>query len=575
MPSRQRAADDHATLLLTTNHILTVAGSTDTPVRIDAHALSYPIDVLSGPDLSLSLSCTCDRVNIPPKVVAQSHIANHLVQYLRTNASQLGLDYVSGIIHDQDNKPKLIVRPGRLSLQVQRLSTCATLVELDLAYIWETPSQQMFTKVSPLTDPFARNLSLPYLALLDDVVERFVNRDLVKRYPLIFGPWRRVTLLFLLHGSIYHPITKSQQLEIEVPFFPTIYRSVRGIVDRSPNPAFKERCSQLFMILRENMHSVTAVSATSISNALPDYDFPDVGMPMSELDSLCLAMERLFQVGMQLPRYKGLSRGAVPDRVDDEELSQKMPQCPPDGAQESAQSVLWELHSEGLLNNSMGEPSSSSYERFLFRNYDTHLFQTGGHQNATFSDIGLGLPTGESHNVLAWDSDEELWQDEDTSSTVNDIFCPALDRVTGATDFKYNEGSFQQNGDTARLNANQGHLSQPSDLCEALMAKDDIDFRHPMGAWQTGKGDKDSGDEFVFAAEEQIQDNTEATSRSLQKCYQWAIDNLFAHDDGSGTEGGHEAVDDNDIDLLSEGSTFSLNGDLDEDMFHFLMFQVD
>lgn len=33
---------------------------------------------------------------------------------------------------------------------------------------------------SPLTDPFSPILSLPYQALLDAAVERFVNRDLVK-----------------------------------------------------------------------------------------------------------------------------------------------------------------------------------------------------------------------------------------------------------------------------------------------------------------------------------------------------------------------------------------------------------
>ena len=107
----------------------------------------------------------------------------------------------------------VIIRPGHLSLRLQRLPACASLVELDLAYIWQTSSRQTNVNASPLADPFAQNLSLPYQTLLDDVVEQFVNRDFVKcvsmtfcdcaltyyynrRYPLIFGPWRRVTLLF-------------------------------------------------------------------------------------------------------------------------------------------------------------------------------------------------------------------------------------------------------------------------------------------------------------------------------------------------------------------------------------------
>ena len=84
MPSRLRAADDHAALILATNHLLAIPGNTGAPIYVDANALPYPIDVLSAPDLALSLSGTCDRVKIPSKVVARSHIAKHLIQYLRT-----------------------------------------------------------------------------------------------------------------------------------------------------------------------------------------------------------------------------------------------------------------------------------------------------------------------------------------------------------------------------------------------------------------------------------------------------------------------------------------------------------
>ncbi|KAF8630833.1 hypothetical protein AX17_005192 [Amanita inopinata Kibby_2008] len=49
--------------------------------------------------------------------------------------------------------------------------------------------------MTQLTNPFAPTLSLPYLALLNDVVERFINRYLVKRYPLAFGSWRRVIVI--------------------------------------------------------------------------------------------------------------------------------------------------------------------------------------------------------------------------------------------------------------------------------------------------------------------------------------------------------------------------------------------
>jgi hypothetical protein len=78
MPS---AASDHAALSLNAIHLIAFRNAS---VRLSTSAIPRQIHVVAAPDLVLSLSGTHDRAEIPAKVMAQSHIANHLVQYLRT-----------------------------------------------------------------------------------------------------------------------------------------------------------------------------------------------------------------------------------------------------------------------------------------------------------------------------------------------------------------------------------------------------------------------------------------------------------------------------------------------------------
>ncbi|KAF8349221.1 hypothetical protein F5887DRAFT_945007 [Amanita rubescens] len=487
MPS---AASDHAALSLNAIHLIAFRNES---VRLSTSAIPRKIHAVAAPDLVLSLSGTHDRAEIPAKVMAQSHIANHLVQYLRMNAAQLGLDYVSGIVHDnEDSKPKLVIRSGRTSsLQLQRLPTCATLIQIELAYIWQTSSQKTKLNVGPLTDPFSQILSLPYQTLLGTVVERFVISDLVKRYPFIFGPWHR-------------------QLDIEASFFPVIYRSISGIVDRSPNLPFKEKCGELFMVLRENLISKAAQSAASLSKALDAHDISidPVGFhtSMSELDILCLAMEHLFQDGMPPPKFKGSKKSLGSDRVEDEELSQKMSEGSPDGVPEPRQNVLWELHSEDAPNDtsdSMDYSVRSSYERFPFGLYESDLFRSKTHQNKDSKDRGL-------------------------SSPIEDYF-------------------HQWKGDIQSLGS-------------ALMTDDDTDNLHLIESWPVGACDEASEHEPLFALDE-MQDSASGSPT----CDEWTTENLFAHEEPEGNRStsnfsgcGPGILDtDNDIDLLSEASTES------------------
>ncbi len=84
MPS---AASDHAALSLNAIHLL--AFRNNASVRLSTSAIPRQIHAVAAPDLVLSLSGTHDRAEIPANVMAQSHVANHLVQYLRTVARSI------------------------------------------------------------------------------------------------------------------------------------------------------------------------------------------------------------------------------------------------------------------------------------------------------------------------------------------------------------------------------------------------------------------------------------------------------------------------------------------------------
>lgn len=75
------AASDHAALALDATALLAFR---DASVRICAAAVPRHVVVVAASDLVLSLSGSCDRAEIPAHLLAESHIANHLVRYLRT-----------------------------------------------------------------------------------------------------------------------------------------------------------------------------------------------------------------------------------------------------------------------------------------------------------------------------------------------------------------------------------------------------------------------------------------------------------------------------------------------------------
>jgi len=122
--------------------------------------------------------------------------------------------------------PVKVVSSRCLTPESELCRVHVTLVGIDLNYVWHTNSE---STSNSLVHPFSTHLSLPFKMLLDNVTCRFFTWHLVRRYPLIFGPW-------------------CQQLDIERPYFHKIFRSISDIIARSPNPSFRKKCTRMLQV---------------------------------------------------------------------------------------------------------------------------------------------------------------------------------------------------------------------------------------------------------------------------------------------------------------------------------------
>jgi len=178
-----RVASEHFSLSIQARHCLLI-GSPSHTYDISAR---FPggIDVLLSSDLVLTLSGVVDRVKVSSKGILVSAVAGHLVRYLETNASQIGLSLVSDIYVDEDDGlPKLTLTSSRPLSDRPRLPH-ATLVSIDLQYIWRTATYKPGEIVHEITfiddsHPFSPRLLLPVESILNNAVEKFASLHLIK-----------------------------------------------------------------------------------------------------------------------------------------------------------------------------------------------------------------------------------------------------------------------------------------------------------------------------------------------------------------------------------------------------------
>ncbi|KAK0464555.1 uncharacterized protein EV420DRAFT_1050022 [Desarmillaria tabescens] len=308
--SRIKAVDDHTSVVLLSKHCLVLGEPSDIVYIVKQAHIPDNVDILLASSLTFTISGLLDKKKVSADCIQRSHLARHIVEYLKNNAAVLGLSTISDVYRgDNDDVPTFTVHSSRYMPSSSEIkSTHLTLTAIHLRYEWRNNTT---LDSSSQLHPFSTNLPLPFLTLLDNLIGRFATWHLVKRYPLIFGTWFK-------------------QLDIEALFFPKIFRMLLDMMKRSPNPEFRSTCKRLLKSIRRKQLSKISSSNASLSKLLPevgrDLDtFKDCEkeLEFNVEDAFCLAMDHCYRRVIRRPAFKSVNRlfAASADAGDDDELA--------------------------------------------------------------------------------------------------------------------------------------------------------------------------------------------------------------------------------------------------------------
>ncbi|KAG7443004.1 uncharacterized protein BT62DRAFT_345002 [Guyanagaster necrorhizus] len=190
--SRIKAVDDHTSVVLFSKHCFVQGKPSDTVYTVKQSRIPDNVDILLASSLTFTISGLLDKKKVSADCIQRSHLARHIVEYLKTNAALLGLSTISDVhLGDDNGVPTFTVHSSRcMPSSSEMKSMHLTLTTIHLRYEWRDITSP--DSSNQLNHPFSPNLSLPFLTLLDNVIGRFVTWHLVKRYPLIFGTWFKI-----------------------------------------------------------------------------------------------------------------------------------------------------------------------------------------------------------------------------------------------------------------------------------------------------------------------------------------------------------------------------------------------
>ncbi|KAJ7782279.1 hypothetical protein DFH07DRAFT_1055119 [Mycena maculata] len=384
-----RAASTHCRLTLNAVHNLN-SRKHDGPTR--KSRFPDDVDVVLASHLVFTLSGVLNGTKVDSSDVLKSQLAQHLVDYFQANAAELGIGPVSSMYLGDDGLPNLKIVSSRcLTPESELCCVHAALVRIDLNYVWHTSNSS-----TSLIHPFSTHLALPFQILLDNVVSRFFTWHLVRRYPLIFGPW-------------------CQQLDVERPYFDKIFRSISNMIARSPNPSFRKKCTRMFRTMQEQ-HAANITSAASSlatyfgADSESDEDRDETAL--TDQEAFSLSMEIRYRTCMRRPQFKG-STGAMraDDASDDDELSQDLSLLTPDSSQRFDENFLWQ-----------GAPVSTTFDDAL----DDVDLRSG--LVSSVANIDRRCPAVDMGMEIEYQVPSEVWSDIDIDSNEDgDLLCLSSD----------------------------------------------------------------------------------------------------------------------------------------------------
>ncbi|OCH91878.1 hypothetical protein OBBRIDRAFT_494404 [Obba rivulosa] len=189
-----RDAAEGFSLVLNARHVL-AAGEPSEQVTTVKGRVPDNVDILLGSNLIFTLSGTLDRTGLTGFDMQQSAVAQHLLQYLKANSIELGLESFSDIYVDEADGIAKFSVTSAWPLRHDLGSPTVHLLALDLIYTCRSTLASAEQPAGTLQElsPFAPKLYLPFSTALHRITEKFASLHLVKRYPLIFGSWRAVS----------------------------------------------------------------------------------------------------------------------------------------------------------------------------------------------------------------------------------------------------------------------------------------------------------------------------------------------------------------------------------------------
>ncbi|KZT11991.1 uncharacterized protein LAESUDRAFT_754520 [Laetiporus sulphureus 93-53] len=373
-----RESAGNISIALKARHVL-VSVSPSANIHTARGRIPENVDVTVGSDLVFTLSGAAGSARVSGDVIQRSAVARHIVNYFKLNSRQLGLSTVTDVyIDDDDGRAKFSMTSSR-HLRVDKQASSVQLLGIDLRLGLKAVAHEDMPAIETF---FSAHAYLPLVSLLDCVVEKFVVHHLVKRYPLIFGPWR-------------------SQLDLEAAYIPYVVRSITAITERSTNSDFHKTFRRHVKKLRKAYVLSTSAAADSLREYLGPLDGEEDMDPADESDSsvLCHSLERLFRQGIRPALFKGSQASYIAERGDE----------------------------QGLLSSAEGNESIES--EILCENVND-ILQTPQDSD----DAPCDLELAEVEMLLALDNDDWPW---DSIHSGNDPDMDALDDDGDSDDFLY------------------------------------------------------------------------------------------------------------------------------------------
>ncbi|KAI0086583.1 hypothetical protein BDY19DRAFT_960649 [Irpex rosettiformis] len=329
--TKVKESGDGFSLSINATHVLS-AGESSSPPTVVKGRPPEDLDVVLKADLVLSFAATADGHPVSGLCLQTSSCLRHVLDYLKSNEHQLGLGMISDMYtsDDVDDRPKVTLSSawpyGSLGNLQDGGYLSLALEAIHIVFLLQS------TENKAAADVFSERAYLPFTTALDHALRKFATLHLTKRYPLIFGEWRR-------------------KINSELDYVPSISKSILNIFQRSTNEKFKKRCRRLLSGLEVELSSAESRALLNLAGHLKTSKpiEGETDRAMSNEDLVTLSITRFLRLSVRPAwgKMTRLSSGRCPDldkeelQIQNEELSDSL-ETPPSKSRLLTHDLCWD-----------------------------------------------------------------------------------------------------------------------------------------------------------------------------------------------------------------------------------------